>query len=105
MKIPFANHICCLLAATACLLIGSVFNAGAQLVADGATATINGTSISLPADLTIGTNGSFTTLQIINGGSVTNAGSGNIGLNGTAKTNQVLVTGANSIWGIGGNMT
>lgn len=73
----------------------------AQLVADGATATINTTSTNVTGNLTIGTNGSFTSLVITNGGAVTNSSSGIIGLNVTSKTNRVVVTGTNSIWDIG----
>jgi T5SS/PEP-CTERM-associated repeat protein len=73
------------------------------LVADGATAIINGTSTNITGNLTIGTNGDFTQLVIINGGAVTNVSSGSgssgyIGLNPGADNNQVIVTGANSIW-------
>src|SRR3954469_644714 len=48
----------------------------AQLVADGATNTINGYSTNLVGDLIVGTNSSFTRLEIINGGIVTNSGHG-----------------------------
>ncbi len=73
----------------------------AQLVADGATSTINTTSTNVTGNLTIGTNGSFTSLVITNGGAVTNSSSGIIGLNVTSRTNRVVVTGTNSIWDIG----
>ncbi len=76
----------------------------AQLVADGATAFINGTSTNLTGDLTVGTNGAFTTLVITNAGAVTNTGVGYIGYNFSAVSNRVIVTGANSTWGMGGNL-
>jgi T5SS/PEP-CTERM-associated repeat protein len=76
----------------------------AQLVADGGSKAINGTGTNISGALTIGTNGSFTTLLIINGGAVTNSPGGVIGLNSTAKTNQVSVTGTNSTWKVGGTL-
>ncbi len=76
----------------------------AQLVADGTTASINAVTTNITGNLTIGTNGSFTTLVITNAGAVTNSGNGVIGQNSSARTNQVIVTGANSRWGVGGNL-
>jgi len=72
-------------------------------VADGTTATINGTITNIIGDLTIGTNGSFTTLIVTNAGAVTNISSGSgsdgrIGFNASAQTNQVILTGAGSFW-------
>src|SRR4051812_37217841 len=61
------------------LILGAA-SGRAQLVADGTTATINGTSTNLAGALTVGTNGSFTTLMIRNGGAVTNGGTAAIGL-------------------------
>jgi len=76
----------------------------AQLVADGTTATINATSTNLTGDVIIGTNGSFTMLILTNAAAVTNSGNGVISQNASAMTNHVLVTGANSIWSITGNL-
>jgi T5SS/PEP-CTERM-associated repeat protein len=89
---------------SALILVVTVSSLRAQLVADGATAFINATSVNLAGDLTIGTNGSFTTLIITNSGAVTNTGGGAIGLNAAAKTNRVIVTGANSTWDIANNL-
>ncbi len=86
------------------LLIEAVLPVQAQLVADGTTAAIDATSTNLTGNLTIGTNGSFTTLVITNAGTVTNSGTGAIGLNPTAMTNRVIVTGTNSIWNNMGNL-
>jgi T5SS/PEP-CTERM-associated repeat protein len=86
------------------LLAGAQVHLHAQLVADGTTAFINGTSVNLTGNLVVGTNGSFTTLVITNTGAVTNSGTSYIGLNPTARTNRVIVTGANSDWNIGGNL-
>ena len=82
----------------ACL---NVITARAQLVADGATATIDGVATNIVGDLVVGTNGSFTTLIITNSASVTNSGFGRIGSNNAARTNQVIVTGSNSSWLVG----
>ena len=90
------------LLAVAWLAVASAFPARGQLVADGATKTINGATTNLTGDLVVGTNGSFTSLIVTNAGVVTNTANGTIGLNVSAKTNQVIVTGANSRWGMGG---
>src|SRR6266516_785653 len=73
----------------------------AQLVADGGTKIIDGISTNITGSLTVGNNGSFTTLIVTNGGAVTNSASGFIGNATTSKTNQVIVTGANSVWANG----
>src|SRR5207237_7270925 len=78
--------------------------ARAQLVADGASKLINGTTTNVTGDLVIGTNGAFTTLIITNAGMVTNTGNGTIGLNTSAKSNQVIVVDDLSLWGMGGNL-
>src|SRR3954469_6041980 len=62
-------------------LFGFASATSGQLVADGATNTIDGYSTNLIGDLTVGTNGSFTRLQIVDGGMVTNSGHGYIGQN------------------------
>src|ERR1044071_6215775 len=80
-QLPFRTLLC-----SALLLLASASDLSTQLVADGATAIINGTSTNITGNLTIGTNGDFTQLVIINGGAVTNVSSGSgssgyIGLN------------------------
>ncbi len=77
----------------------------AQLVSDGGTVVIAGVSTNVVGDLTIGTNGSFTTLVFTNGGNCTNPGNGAIGLNFSAKTNRVVVSGVSSAWNCGGNLS
>ncbi len=75
-----------------------VWSANAQLVADGATNTINGTNVNLgSADLIVGTNLPNTLLVITNGGTLTD-GAGFIGFNAGANSNAVIVTGPNSAW-------
>jgi fibronectin-binding autotransporter adhesin len=86
------------------LLFGLSSPALAQLVADGATNTINGFVTNVPGTLIIGTNGSFTRLLITNAGVVTNSGEAYIGRNYSAGTNRVEVAGANSSWQVGSNL-
>lgn len=82
----------------------SVGGASAQLVSDGDTAIINGTSTNLgAANLTVGTNGPNTTLIVTNGGAITNA-TGYVGLNVSSTNNGVVITGANSVWNSSGNL-
>jgi T5SS/PEP-CTERM-associated repeat protein len=69
--------------------------AQAQLVSDGGTATINGTTNNLGGDLTVGTNGGNTTLILTNG-AVVNSGNALIGLNAGATNNLVAVSGTGS---------
>ena len=90
---------------TALLVSMTVGSLRAQLVADGATATINATSTNLTGDLVIGTNGILTTLIITNGGAVTNSGNGTVGRNGVSATNRVFVSGAGSAWQSGGTLS
>ena len=89
------------LLALACL---TAFTARAQLVADGATVTLNGGTTNIVGDLFVGTNGSFTTLTISNAATVTNSGSGYIGFQGSARTNLVVVTDTNSVWSVGSGL-
>jgi len=77
----------------------------AQLVADGASRTIDGLGTNLASDLVVGTNGVFTTLVITNAGTVTNSGNGYIGRNGVSISNRVFVVGANSVWQNGGTIS
>jgi T5SS/PEP-CTERM-associated repeat protein len=108
-KVTRLPHFCLkpsplLLTCVLLCLQGGLSTSPAQLVADGATAIINGTSTNLIGDLVVGTNGSFTTLIITNTGVVTNSGNGIIGQNPSATTNRVTVTGPNSRWSMGGNL-
>ena len=89
------------LLALACL---TAFTARAQLVADGATVTLNGGTTNIVGDLFVGTNGSFTTLTISNTATVTNSGYGYIGYQGSARTNLVVVTDTNSVWSVGSGL-
>ncbi len=78
--------------------------ARAQVVADGATNTLNNVTNTLGVSVTIGTNGPFTLLTITNGALLTNSGNGFIGRNVGANSNQVRVTGIGSRWQIGGSL-
>ena len=77
----------------------------AQLVADGATNTIDGYSTNLIGDLIVGTNGSFTLLRILDGGTVTSSRHGYVGQNFTSSSNNVEVAGLNSSWQMAGNLS
>jgi T5SS/PEP-CTERM-associated repeat protein len=72
--------------------------ASAQLVSDGATATINGTATNIAGFLIIGNTGPNTTLIVTNGGSVT---SGSIGIGGNTSSTNNLV----AVSGVGSQMT
>ena len=70
----------------------------AQVVSDGATNTLNNVTNTIPGDVTVGTNGSFTLLILTNGALLTNSGNGFIGRNAGANSNTVWLTGANTRW-------
>jgi len=72
--------------------------AHAQLVADGATRTLNNVSTNIAGTVTVGTNGSFTLLVLTNGTLLTNSGNGVIGRNIGANSNAVQLTSANTRW-------
>jgi T5SS/PEP-CTERM-associated repeat protein len=70
----------------------------AQVVNDGATATINHVTNTITGGVIVGTNGSFTLLVLTNGALLTNSGNGVVGMNATAKSNTVRLTSANTRW-------
>ena len=72
-----------------------------QLVADGASATLNNVTNSFTGNVIVGTNGSFTRLTLTNGALLTNTLNGFIGLNSTAKSNTVSLTGTGTRWLLG----
>src|SRR5260221_1277527 len=74
------------------------FPVRAQLVNDGATATLNHSTNTITGGVTVGTNGSFTLLVSTNGALLTNSGTGIIGLNASAKSNSVRLTSVNTRW-------
>ncbi|MEK7780187.1 MAG: hypothetical protein AAB370_01640, partial [Verrucomicrobiota bacterium] len=82
------------LALTLTILLAAI-GASAQLVNDGATATINGTATNLAGFIIIGNTGPNTTLIVTNGGSVT-SGSTGLGGNPSSTNNLVAVSGAGS---------
>src|SRR5580765_6359747 len=69
-----------------------------QIVADGATNTLSNTTNSVPGDVIVGTNGSFTLLIISDNALLTNTVNGVIGLNGTAKSNEVRLVSPTARW-------
>jgi T5SS/PEP-CTERM-associated repeat protein len=85
------------------LLVGGVclccaLRARAQVVNDGATATLNHVTNTVTGAVTVGTNGSFTLLVLTNAALLTNSGNGIIGMNATAKSNTVRLTSVNTRW-------
>ena len=72
--------------------------ARAQLVADGATATLNNITTNITGTVTIGTNAPFTQLILTNGAFLTNSGHGVIGRNAGANSNTVRLTSLNTRW-------
>jgi T5SS/PEP-CTERM-associated repeat protein len=72
--------------------------ARAQLVPDGATATLNNITTNVTRTVTIGTNGPFTQLILTNGAILTNSGHGVIGRNAGANSNTVRLTSLNTRW-------
>src|SRR6266404_7638014 len=72
--------------------------APAQVVNDGATATLNHVPNTVSGALTVGTNGPFTLLILTNGTLLTNSGNGTIGLSAGANSNTVKVTSGNTRW-------
>ena len=79
------------------LLAGAQLNLHAQLVADGSTTNVT-TGLDLsPGDLTVGTNGGTTIVNIIAPGAVTNA-TGYIGLNASSANNTVTVQNSGAVW-------
>jgi len=83
------------LLALALIILLSVTATRAQLVSDGATATINGTATNIAGFMIVGNTGPNTTLIVTNGGSVT-SGSTGLGGNLSSTNNLVAVSGAGS---------
>jgi len=86
------------------LLADAPLHLHAQVVADGQTNTLDNVTNTLVGNVVVGTNGSFTLLNIINGALLTNSGNGYIGSNVTANANTVRVTVPNSRWNMGADL-
>jgi T5SS/PEP-CTERM-associated repeat protein len=92
--------------ALAVLLVVCSFPALGQLVPDGGTKVINGTTATVTSDLNVGVNSGLTTLIITNGGVVNVSGNSTIGVNAGSSGNRVQVIGINSLWYTGaGDLT
>ncbi|HEY6166849.1 MAG TPA: hypothetical protein VI454_02330, partial [Verrucomicrobiae bacterium] len=76
----------------------------AQLVNDGETNVISGTTNIVTGDVTVGTNAPFTTLLLTSGAFLTNSGDGYIGLSGSAHSNTVWLTDSGTRWQIASNL-
>src|SRR5689334_12239376 len=77
----------------------------AQIVADGATSTLNNVTNTITGDVTVGTNGSFTLLVISDSALLTNSANGTVGLNATAKSNEVRLISSTARWRVGSTLT
>ncbi|HEX5219685.1 MAG TPA: hypothetical protein VFZ59_08970 [Verrucomicrobiae bacterium] len=75
----------------------------AQLVADGATNTLINVTNSIPGNVTVGTNGSFTLLVLSNNCLLTNSGFSTIGANASAKSNVAQLVSPTARWFMGAN--
>ena len=84
--------------ALAFLALRLTTTAHAQLVADGATATLNNVTNNIAGSVTVGTNGSFTSLILTNGALLTNTLDGFIGVGSGANNNSVSLDGPNARW-------
>lgn len=80
----------------------SVSSVCAQVVADGAVATLSNTTNIIAGSVTIGTNGSFTLLTLSTNALLTNTLDGTIGFNPTARSNQVRLISPSARWQMGG---
>jgi len=80
----------------------------AQLVNDGGTATLANVTNSIPGDVTVGTNGSFTLLTLLtlsDNALLTNSANGVIGRNASARSNEVRLTSPTARWLMGGDLS
>ena len=79
-------------------LLGLALPLGAQIVADGATATLANVTTNITGSVTVGTNGSFTLLTIGDNALLTNSANGIIGQNATARSNTVRLVSPTARW-------
>jgi T5SS/PEP-CTERM-associated repeat protein len=77
----------------------------AQLVNDGATRTLSNGMTTVFGSLTVGTNGSFTSLVLSDFALVTNTAHGVIGRNATARSNEVQLLGPTARWRMAGDLS
>lgn len=76
----------------------------AQVVPDGATATLANVTNNIAGTVTVGTNGSFTLLVLSNNTLVTNSGASTVGLNASAKSNEVRLVSSTARWLMGSSL-
>jgi T5SS/PEP-CTERM-associated repeat protein len=89
-----------------CLTIaaGVAWPLGAQVVNDGATATLSNVTNSFTGTVTVGTNGAFTLLVLSDNALLTNSAHGVVGFNVTARSNEVHLVSPSARWRMGGNL-
>jgi hypothetical protein len=76
----------------------------AQIVADGASATLANVTNTITGTVTVGTNGSFTLLTLADNALLTNSAHGVIGRNATARSNEVRLVNPTARWRMGGSL-
>jgi T5SS/PEP-CTERM-associated repeat protein len=74
----------------------------AQIVNDGATATLSNVTTNITGSVTVGTNGAFTLLVLSDNTLLTNSTHSNIGRNATARSNEVQLISPTARWRMGG---
>ncbi len=89
---------------TVAILFASVPPLYPQIVADGSTNILSNVTNNIIGDVTVGTNGSFTSLVLSNNVLLTNSLSGFIGRNTTARSNQVILLSPGARWFMGGDL-
>jgi T5SS/PEP-CTERM-associated repeat protein len=94
----------CILSFAAFMCAGVVMPLHAQLVADGATTTLNNVTNNITGEVTVGTNGSFTLLVLSDNVLLTNSTNGLIGRNATARSNEVRLASASARWLMGNDL-
>jgi hypothetical protein len=77
----------------------------AQVVNDGATATLANVTNTLTGTVTVGTNGAFTSFTVADNALLTNSIHGVIGRNAPARSNEVQWLSATARWRMGGDLS
>ena len=80
------------------------FTMNAQVVNDGASATLANVTTNITGTVTVGTNGSFTLLTLADNALLNNSLHGIIGLNATARSNEVRLVSPTARWLMGGDL-
>ena len=76
----------------------------AQVVNDGATATLTNVTNAITGSVTVGTNGSFTLLVLSDNVLLTNSGLSTVGQNASARSNEVRLVSPTARWRMGSDL-